>query len=176
MKTFIALLRGINVSGKNKIPMADLRQALTNSNLQNVQTYIQSGNIIFQSSETNKKVLEALINKAISDKFSFNIPVLVLTPDELKAIFNDSPFPQEEKEKSYFTFLFEVPNSDLTKEVSALNYPNETFKITNSCVYFYSAIGYGKAKCSNNFFERKLKVTATARNYKTTLKLIDLSC
>ncbi|MCB4807625.1 DUF1697 domain-containing protein [Tamlana sp. 62-3] len=175
MKTFIALLRGINVSGKNKIPMADLRALLTESGLKNVQTYIQSGNVVFESSEENNNILETLISQAIAKKFKFNVPVLVLTPEELSVIFNNSPFPQEQKEDSYFTFLFQAPNNSLIKEISEINYPNESFKITSNCVYFYSSIGYGRAKCNNNFFERKLQVTATARNYKTTLKLMDLS-
>ncbi|MCB4799127.1 DUF1697 domain-containing protein [Neotamlana laminarinivorans] len=175
MKTFIALLRGINVSGKNKIPMADLRALLIESGLQNVQTYIQSGNVVFESSEENNNILETLINQAIAKKFKFNVPILVLTPKELSVIFNNSPFPQEQKENSYFAFLFQAPNNSLIEEVSELNYPNESFKITPNCVYFYSSVGYGRAKCNNNFFERKLQVTATARNYKTTLKLMYLS-
>ncbi len=175
MKTYIALLRGINVSGQKKIPMAELRELLSNSGLENVQTYIQSGNVIFQSSEKDKKTLETIVHKAIKLHFGFDVPVLVLTPQELNQIFDDSPFPQSEKEKSYFMFLYEKPDETLVSEVSQLNYPNEEFIITDNSVYFYCATGYGKAKCSNNFFERKLKVTATARNYKTMVKLLSLS-
>ncbi len=175
MKTYIALLRGINVSGQKKIPMDELRESLSNSGLENVQTYIQSGNMIFQSSEEKKSDLETKIHNAIKSYFGFDVPVLVLTPDKLNEIFNNSPFPQSEKEKSYFMFLYEKPDETLVSEVSQLNYPNEEFIITDNSVYFYCATGYGKAKCSNNFFERKLKVTATARNYKTMVKLLSLS-
>ncbi|TYA69906.1 DUF1697 domain-containing protein [Seonamhaeicola marinus] len=175
MKTYIALLRGINVSGQKKIPMAELRELLTHSGLNNVQTYIQSGNVIFQASEENKTVLQAKIHDAIHDHFGFSVPILVLEPVTLNEIFNNSPFPQNEKEKSYFMFLYEKPENKLVKEVSQLNYPNEAFKVTDNSVYFYCSTGYGKAKCSNNFFERKLKVTATARNYKTMVKLLSLS-
>lgn len=175
MYTYIALLRGINVSGQKKIPMAELRELLGNSGLENVQTYIQSGNVIFQSEKADIKALEGTIHEAIKSHFGFDVPILVVTPKELQQIFDDAPFPQNEKEKSYFMFLYEEPDKILVDQVRQLNYPNEVFKITDNCVYFYCSTGYGKAKCSNNFFERKLKVTATARNYKTMIKLIAMT-
>ncbi|GAB1855827.1 DUF1697 domain-containing protein [Flavobacteriaceae bacterium MHTCC 0001] len=175
MKTYIALLRGINVSGQKKIPMAVLRELLLDNGLKDVQTYIQSGNVIFQSSEKNKETLEEIIHNAIKSHFGFEVPILVLKPETVQQIFDDCPFPQEKKEKSYFMLLYSKANSSTVEEVSQLSYPNEEFLITDNTVYFYCATGYGKAKFSNNFFERKLKVVATARNYKTMVKLLSLS-
>lgn len=175
MHTYIALLRGVNVSGQKKIPMAELRGILAKSGLENVQTYIQSGNVIFQSLETDTSTLELKIHNAIKSYFGFEVPVLVLTPRELKNIFHSSPFPKEKKENSYFMMLYSKADKDLVDSISELSYPNEEFKITDKAVYFYCSVGYGKAKFSNNFFERKLKVTATARNYKTMVKLLSLS-
>lgn len=175
MIKYIALLRGINVSGQKKIPMAELREILTKSGLENVLTYIQSGNVIFQSLETDKSTLESKILNAIKSYFGFEVPVLVLSPSELKKIFDSSPFPKEKKENSYFMMLYSKANKDLVDNISELSYPNEEFKITDKAVYFYCSVGYGKAKLGNNFFERKLKVTATARNYKTMVKLLSLS-
>ena len=175
MKTYIALLRGINVGGHKKIPMAELRELLTKKGLQNVQTYIQSGNVIFQSSGEDKHKLEFKIHNAIKTYFGFEVPVLVIFPEELKQIFDDCPFSEENKMISYFMLLFDVPKKDLIQEVSEITYPNEFFEISDNSIYFYSSVGYGKAKCSNNFFERKLKITATARNYKTIVKLLSLS-
>ena len=174
MTKYIALLRGINVSGQKKIPMADLRELLTKSGLEDVQTYIQSGNIIFKSSEEDKVELELKIHKAIKSHFGFEVPVLVMKPEALQHIFDACPFPKEQKEKSYFMMLFSKADEALVDSVSKLSYPNEAFKITDNAIYFYCAVGYGKAKFSNNFFERKLKVTATARNYKTMVKLVKL--
>ena len=175
MTKYIALLRAINVSGQKKIPMAELREILDKSGLQNVQTYIQSGNIIFNSSLTDKKNLELKIHEAIKSHFRFDVPVLVLKPQELKQFFDNCPFPQEKKENSYFMMLYTWANKTLVDEISIVSYPNEAFFITDSCVYFYCSVSYGKAKMGNNFFERKLKVTATARNYKTMVKLLSLS-
>lgn len=175
MIKYIALLRGINVSGQKKIPMAELREILTKSGLENVLTYIQSGNVIFQSLETDQSTLELKIHNAIKSYFGFEVPVLVLSPSELKKIFDSSPFPKEKKENSYFMMLYSKADKDLVDNISELSYLNEEFKITDKAVYFYCSVGYGKAKLGNNFFERKLKVTATARNYKTMVKLLSLS-
>ncbi|SFC84413.1 DUF1697 domain-containing protein [Algibacter pectinivorans] len=175
MNTYIALLRGINVSGKHKIPMAELRGLLLKEGLVNVQTYIQTGNVIFQSSEGEEASLETTIYNAIKSHFGFEVPILVLTPKELQYVFDSCPFLEEQKEKSYFMLLYSKPDAKLVEDVSKLSFPNETFYIINKVVYLYSSVGYGKAKCSNNFFERKLKITATARNYKTMVKLLSLS-
>lgn len=174
MKTYIALLRGINVSGQKKIPMAELRALLMNSGLESVQTYIQSGNVIFRSLEQDIQKLELKIHEAIKTHFGFEVPILIKTPEALQHVFDHCPFPEEKKINSYFTLLYKVPDKDLIAVVSKITHPNEAFVITNHCIYFYCSTGYGKAKYSNNFFERKLKITATARNYKTMVKLLSL--
>ncbi|MDO5978175.1 DUF1697 domain-containing protein [Flavivirga spongiicola] len=175
MKTYIALLRGINVSGQKKVPMAELRELLSNSGLKEVQTYIQSGNVIFKSTEEDLQKLAFKIHNAIKTHFGFEVPILVKTHQDLKEVFDNCPFPEEKKINSYFTLLYSVPDIDLINEAAKITYPNEEFAITNDCIYFYCSTGYRKAKYSNNFFERKLKTTATARNYKTMIKLLELS-
>lgn len=175
MITYIGFLRGINVGGQKKMPMAELRALLSKIGLQNVQTYIQSGNIIFQSDNNSAEDLSLNIHTSIKDHFGFEVPVLIKTPKELQQIFNDCPFTAEKKVSSYFMLLYEAPNREMVNQVLKISYPNEAFNITNDCIYFYCATGYGKAKMSNNFFERKLRVTATARNYKTMVKLLSLS-
>ena len=173
MITHIAFLRGINVGGHKKIPMAQLRATLTETGLDHVQTYIQSGNVVFQSSEENKAILELKIQNAIAASFGFEVPVVVLTHDTLKQVFDNCPFSEEHKKISYFMLLFDKPEKHLVEAVSKTTYPNEVFKITDTCIYFYSSVGYGRAKCNNAFFEKKLKITATARNYKTMVKLVN---
>lgn len=175
MKTYIVLLRGINVSGQKKVPMAELRELLTKEGFSDVQTYIQSGNVVFKSSEHKVTVIEEQIKKVIKSHFGFDVPVLLKTKEEIHDILEHSPFEEEKKQSGYYTLLHGIPEKALVDEVAKQTYPNEEFNITNTCVYFYSAIGYGKAKCNNNFFEQKLKVSATTRNYKTMLKLLSLS-
>ena len=174
MKTYIALLRGINVSGHKKILMADLRNLLKKIGFIELQTYIQSGNVVFSSSE-DKADLERIISKAILKKYAWEVPVLVLTTSEIKAILENCPFSDEKKEKSYFVLLQSKPSIENIVATESLSYPNEEFVINNSCVYLYSEFGAAKAKLGTNFFERKLKVSATARNYKTMNKLLEMS-
>ncbi|MBR9847092.1 MAG: DUF1697 domain-containing protein [Algicola sp.] len=175
MNTYIALLRGINVGGHKKVPMAELRELLTKSGFENVRTYIQSGNIILQSSLSDKIAIESKIQKAINTHFGFEVPVIAKTRKELKFIFDTCPFSDEKKENSYFIMLSDSPKSDVLNEVSDITFKNEEFVIIKDCLYFYSSAGYGKSKFNMNSFEKKLDVKATARNYKTMVKLIAMS-
>ena len=175
MISYVALLRGINVGGHKKILMADLKVLFEKLNFKNVQTYIQSGNIIFQSNEEKIEVLESRIKDQIVVQYGFEVSVLVKTHSEIKNILNKCPFNEEIKVNSYFILLSSIPDKKLVESMMATKYPNEEFQIIDSCVYIYYTNGYGKAKCGTNFFERKLKVSATARNYRTLKKLIELS-
>lgn len=175
METYIALLRGINVGGHKKIPMAELKESLTNSGLKNVKTYIQSGNVIFQTLKTAKNVLEDKIQNAIKNYFDFEVPVLVRTKEGLETIFNKCPFSEEKKSNSYFIILSKTPHRELTDAASEKAYPDEEYVILNDCIYLFCAKGYGRAKFNLSYFEKKLKVNATARNYKTMVKLLSLS-
>ena len=171
---YIALLRGINVGGHKKILMADLRLVLESLQFENVKTYIQSGNIVFQSSEENKALLQDNIHFAIKKHYDFEVPVLVKTISEIKTIVNACPFSEEEKEKSYFMLLFTSPKTDLISTVMDKKPAHEQIEITKNCIYFYSEKGYGKAVCNSNFIEKKLDCVLSARNYRTMRKLIDL--
>lgn len=175
MNTYIALLRGINVSGQKKIPMADLRNLLTEEGFLNVKTYIQSGNVVFQSDLKDERIIANHISKAILKQFGFEVPVLVKTPEDFKFIFEASPFSDEALKKSYFMLLFDKPKPELTEQIQQLTSSEEAFTINEKCIYFFSQNGYGKTKFNNNFFERKLNVIATARNYNTMVKLLSLS-
>ena len=155
--------------------MAELRELLTKSGLENVKTYIQSGNVIFQNDEKDSKVLENKIQKAIMTQFGFEVPIFVRSKNEIEAILNDCPFSEDKKVSSYFIILSETPEKGFMDEISKQTSPNEEFVIAKNCVYIFYSLGAGKAKSGVNWFERKLKITATARNYKTMVKLLSLS-
>ena len=175
MNTYIALLRGINVSGHKKILMADLRILFEDLRFENVRTYIQSGNVVFQISEDNLVVIEDGIKHQILKQYDFEVPILITTRKELQSIVNNCPFAHEKMKKSHFTLLFTPPLKELIHETSKINYPNEEFSITKKCIYFYCSTGYARVKCNGNFFEKKLDVVTTSRNYRTVMKLIELS-
>lgn len=174
MIKYTALLRGINVGGHHKVPMADLRTLLTKSGLGNVKTYIQSGNIAFVSQSTNIKELESQIHDSIASQFGFSIPVLVKTKENIERIVTDFPLENAEQEKSYYVLLHEIPASDLIKEASKKQYDYDHYQIYNDCIYLFPEKGYGQTKFNMTFFEKALKTSATARNHRTMLKLLSL--
>ena len=166
---YIVILRGINVSGKNKLPMQDLRDLLKGLGFKNVQTYIQSGNIVLNS-ELDKDTVAKKINEAIKTQFDYEVPVLIKTTKEWDKAIANNPYKEVEPKQQYFTFLSEV----LLETVVEVNAKEDEFTIIEDVVYVNAIGGYGKTKLNNNFFEKKLKVTATTRNLKTTMKLLEL--
>ncbi|WP_298477513.1 DUF1697 domain-containing protein [uncultured Maribacter sp.] len=178
MKTYIALLRGINVSGHKKIKMADLRLLLEKEDFTNVKTYIQSGNIIFSSQEEDSTKLEHQLSTLIKENYDFEVPVLVKNAEQIKDILDKNPYKNKEdlaSNKIYFVVLKEAPKIENSSILSSISFQNEQLVITPTCVYLRCALGAGKAKCTNNFIEKKLKVSATTRNYKTMLKLQEMA-
>lgn len=170
MAKFIALLRGINVSGQKKILMVDLRKLLEKHNFQAVKTYIQSGNIIFESNEKNLQNLALNIQNIIFDAYGFKVPTIVLKPEKLKKAIEENPYKGKE-DKLYLTILNQIPLVENQNILATYSFENESYILINDLLYFYAGNGAGRAKMSNNFFEKKLKVQATTRNWKTVKKL-----
>ena len=173
MKTYIALLRGVNVGGHKKILMAELRLLFESLGYKDVQSYIQSGNVVFRSKEEFN--LANKIGEAIEVEYGFNVPILIKKASEFSEILSKCPFFDEKLQKSYFILLKENPSLERIKITNDFSNPNEEFYIEEDCVYIYYSVGAGKAKMGVNFFENKLKVKATARNYRTMAKLLELS-
>lgn len=175
MKTYIVLLRGVNVSGKNLIKISELKETLSNAGFSNVSTYIQSGNIILKSA-LEKTAIEETVHKLILEHFNCSVHVFCLTVSDMEQALANNPFPiDSEPNKVFVTFLNQTPQPDLIEKLNLIAFGNEQFKITDKLLYFYVPDGMGKSKMNNNFFENKLKVTATGRNLNTIYKLIDLS-
>lgn len=175
MKTYIALLRGINVSGQKKIKMAELREILEKEGLKSVQTYIQSGNIAFDSESDSKENLENVIYNIILKHFGFEVPTLVLGKEAIEEILKTNRFEDDGENRLYFVLLKNPPEDELIKTFNELQFENEDFHITDKCVYLFCKKGYGNAKLNNNLIERKLKVEATTRNLKTMKKLLEMA-
>ncbi len=181
MKTYIALLRGINVSGQKKIKMVDLKVMFESLGFKSVITYIQSGNVVFKSGKDDPILIGDTIKQGILKTFGYEVPVLVLTHETLVSIDEENPFLKRiangeiEEKKMYFTLLSDPPDASAVRELTAAFFGEEEFVITNKVVYFFAAHGYGRTKLHNNFFEKKLKCSATTRNLKTVIKLLELS-
>ncbi len=176
MQIYIALLRGINVGGHKKIKMAELREALSKNGFEGVQTYIQSGNILFQKEEKDAIKLAQQIHDVIQNRFGFSVPVLVVTLEEVQRILTNNPFGKKPEESQlFFTLLKQIPEPKNISEFENLHFQNEDFSITDSCVYLSFIGSYHKAKLNNNFIEKKLKVEATTRNLRTMRKLLEMA-
>jgi uncharacterized protein (DUF1697 family) len=160
MKRFIILLRGINVSGKNKISMADLRELLKDLKFQNVQTCIQSGNIILES-DLDKNVICDKIKNGIQERFGFDIPVLARTVQDWEKTIENYPFSIENEKIVAFAFLDKVSKE---KVIEVKNIGEDKYKIVDDVVYLYCPSGFGKTKLTNNIIEKKLDVIVTIRN------------
>lgn len=177
MTNYIVLLRGINVSGQKIIKMPQLKAMLEALGFSEVSTYIQSGNIVLKSALPMSAEVAQIIKEGILQTFGFDVPVLAKTLPELEEIILQSPFralDESESKKWYYVLLQETPKRELIKSLQQEQFPNEQFTIATNCVYLSCNLGYGKTKCDNNFFENKLKVSATTRNHRTMLKLLEM--
>jgi len=178
MDTYIAILRGINVGGKRKILMKNLIELFYKLGFRNIQTYIQSGNVVFSSSgKTDNIKLADKIEDSIFREYGFEVPVIVLTTEELDTAISENPYPKDpniEIERLHLTFLKEIPENEKLQKINALNYLPDLYEIRDKNVFICCSGKYSKSKLTNNFFEAKLKVPATTRNWKTVLKLSEL--
>jgi len=177
MKTYVSILRGINVGGKNLIKINSLREMYEGLGFLNVKTYIQSGNVVFQRVESNLEEMELLISDEILNRFTFNVPVFVREVSELKDILVQNPFLKETEEdisKLHLTFLSKVPENQFVEGIGNSSYLPDKYFIRERIVYLFCPNGYGKTKLNNSFFENKLRVKATTRNLRTLMELVKL--
>jgi uncharacterized protein (DUF1697 family) len=178
MVTYICILRGINVSGQKKILMADLKNLFEEQGFKNILTYIQSGNVIFKTAKKSNQQLEQAIHKAIEKHYGFDVPVIVRTVDAMQKLIAGNPFLKTKginTEKLHVTFLSEQPAATEIKTLQTFDYSPDQFKLIGQEVFIYCPESYGETKLSNKFFENKLKVNATTRNWKTVNTLTELA-
>jgi uncharacterized protein (DUF1697 family) len=180
MTTFIALLRGINVGGKNKIKMADLKSMFEAIGMSRVKTYIQSGNVLFESDQEEEAIRQKL-EKEIEVTFGFSIKVILRTSQELKKVAENCPFSQDEiaaaeataeGESLYVSFLLQEPSEEAIKRIEAYKSETEEYKIVDRDMYLLFPHSILKSKLANNL--QKLDVPVTVRNWKTVNKLVSL--
>lgn len=167
MQTYISMLRGINVSGQKQIRMADLKSLYESLGLTNVQTYVQSGNVVFDSAEQNAAKLTKAIEAQIEATFDFSVPVLIRSADDFKRVIESHPFKNKEPNRVLVTFLYKHPEQSKLDDLSDYKDKVDQFALGKQEIFLFCPGGYGKTKLSNTFFEKKLDVVATTRNWKT---------
>ena len=174
MSTYVALIRGINVGGI-VLKMDDLKRMLEYIGFSNVRTYIQSGNALFESGESNKRKMEAEIAQEIKNKIDHDIVVIVKTAQEIMRIAESHPLASLGDEKNlYVSVLSHDPAApDIETLMETMN-EVDIHEVANRAVYTHYGKGYGTSKRSNNFIEKILKVSATTRNWATMKKLAEM--
>jgi uncharacterized protein (DUF1697 family) len=178
MTTYISILRGINVSGQRPIKMEALRKSYENLGFHNVTTYVQSGNVVFSVKNAKPGELAKKISREIEKDWGFDVPVIVLSVDQLKQIIADNPLAKDNKKDKAFmlvTFLSAKPGEFDSRFIEEKKLNGEEIFITDNAVYLYCPNGYGKTKLNNTFLEKKLSVDATTRNWKTTNELLKIA-
>ena len=176
MSKYISMLRGINVGGQRKVRMDDLKSVYESLQFKNVQTYIQSGNVIFESSQGDIPVLTDTIEKGIEAGFGFPVPVTIRSRGDILKVLRGNPFKdREDQSKLHVTFLKTNPAADLVSSIDECGSNGEQLRILKREIYLYCPNGYGRSKLSNSFLEKKLAVVATTRNWKTVQALYELS-
>jgi uncharacterized protein (DUF1697 family) len=174
LPTYISLLRGINVGGQKKIKICELQVLYESLGFNQVKTYIQSGNLVFNSDINNAEEIEKLIEEKIKEVFNLNVSVIVRTRNEFKQIIQRNPFLKEkasERDKLHVTFLLNIPNDQSVRKLNLVKDKDEDYKVIGKEVYLYCPNGYGRTKLTNSIFEAKLNVKATTRNWMTVNKL-----
>lgn len=178
MQKYIAILRGINVGTGRKVPMADLKALCGKLGLIDLQTYIQSGNLVFELANPEPiPALQDRLEQAFTNAFGFDIPVLIRTAEEWAESIANNPFLKEEKtdiDRLHLTCLKEVPPPELLEKIKVYQYLPDRYEIIGRDVFIFCANGYGTSKLTNPFFEAKLKTPATTRNWKTVMKLYEM--
>lgn len=174
MKTYVLLLRGVTPTGKNRVPMAELRIALTEAGLVDVRTYIQSGNVIARSNLDQVRIGH-LVHDTIAKSIGADIAVITRTPGQILSILERCPFPAADSSRIYFTLLSARPAPEPLHRMLETDFAPDQLRIAADTIYTLYATKYSDSRFNNNYFERKLKVAATTRNFNTLTRLAELS-
>ena len=173
----IALLRGINVGGKNKLPMKELAALFVAAGCGDVRTYIQSGNVVFRVGPTGGGEISSVISASILDHFGYRVPVVTRTARALQEIVRANPFLETgaETDKLHVMFLTEVPDGAQIDALDPERSPGDEFAVMGREIYLHCPNGVARSKLTNSYFDARLSTTSTSRNWRTVQKLLELA-
>ena len=178
MYTYISMLRGINVSGQKQVRMESLRESYEGLGFSRVRSYVQSGNIIFESPEIEPSVLRKRIEAKIEQAYRHQISVFIRQPHEFQSLLAGNPFinaGNADLSKLHVTFLYHVPSEPWWSEMASPRDSSDEFARGEMAIYLFCPNGYGKTRLSNSFFERRLGMPVTTRNWNTVNALYKLA-
>jgi uncharacterized protein (DUF1697 family) len=172
---FVALLRGINVGGRNMLPMKELINLFDKAGCTDVVHYIQSGNVVFTAKPAVAKTIADVIAKAIEKKFKITVPVVIRSSAEIAAVASNNPFLKAgvEVERLHVVFLKDRPTAEMGKILDPNRSPGDSFEVRGGEI-FLSIASAAKTKITNAWLDSKLKTVSTGRNWRTVLKLQEM--
>ena len=173
--THLALLRGINVGGKNILPMKDLAGMFADAGCENVRTYIQSGNVVFDAPSGRLKIAD-MVAASIEKRFGFRIPVILRTSEQLRQTITSNPFLKAVTDHRWLHvyFLADSPAAKAIAGLDAARSAPDAFHVLGREIYLHVPNGMGRTKLTNAYFDAKLSTVCTARNWATVLKLMEM--
>ncbi len=177
MPIYVAFLRAINVGGKNVIKMSELKECLETIHLKHIQTFLQSGNIVFESELIDTEKLQTLIQHAIEFVFSLSVPVIVRTYEEMENVLATQPFDNFSalpKDKIFINYLQNAPTETTLAAFKPFDAKGDEFKIEGKNIFIYCQNPYNETKLQNGFFEKKLLCFATTRNFNTSMEVLNI--
>jgi uncharacterized protein (DUF1697 family) len=177
MSIYVAMLRGINVGCGKVVKMERLRASLGTLRFSGIRTYVQSGNVVFESEQKSAELSKKIEAKILRD-FGFAVPVILKTSKEIEQVVSDNPLVKEkgiDHSKLHVTFLSGAPPAGAVKALEPLATSHERFRVSNREVYLYCPDGYGHSKLTNTTIEKKLSVVATTRNWRTVNALLEMA-
>jgi uncharacterized protein (DUF1697 family) len=172
----VALLRGINVGGRNKLAMKDLAALFTAAGCGDVRTYIQSGNVVFTAAGPLAKKLPVRIEAAIRARAGIQVPLEMRSADQLRAVAGGNPFLKTGPalETLHVGFLLDTPSAAQLAALDPKRSPPDEFVVRGREIYFRCPNGMGRSKLTNTYFDSKLGTTITIRNWRTVQALLEL--
>jgi uncharacterized protein (DUF1697 family) len=176
LATHVALLRGINLGGKNRLPMGDLIQIFVTAGCADVRNYIQSGNIIFRASQAKAEKLPGVIAKSIAEAFGYRIPVVLRTAGQLGEVVQNNPFLKAGASEAllHVMFLARLPEASNVAALDPDRSPPDRFFVRDRDIYLELPNGAADTKLTNAWFDSKLDTVSTGRNWRTVLKLHEM--
>lgn len=174
---YIALLRGINVGGRNKLAMRDLAEIFEDAGCTSVTTYIQSGNVIFDADAELADRVPKLVAGSIADRFGYSVPVILRSSDELQTTAGLNPLLHADTDPKALAvvFLADNPSQSRVQTLDPNRSPPDKFAVMGREIYLHCPNGFARTKLTTAYFDSKLNTTATIRNWNTVLKLRELS-